>query len=135
MGMETIPKETTPFHIDRGMTRVYLVSPDRRLLLVGTTTLSADVAPLDHPGRRYKAHDHDEQHDRERGAVDSRAQRLPVQVERGNVLHPARPVEDRRELHDEVAHEGEAAEESGGCSRQDGDQDGADRGEEHRHRY
>src|SRR5216683_3763543 len=38
IGLETIPNETTPFHIDRGMKRVYLLERVARLLFVGSGT-------------------------------------------------------------------------------------------------
>src|SRR6266571_5531615 len=109
MGMETIPKETTPFHIDRGMNGVYRQSTGLRLLFVSARLSGTDVATVHQHGRARDPRQRDGQHDGQPGDVDAVDQRLVVELERGEVQEPVGPFEQRPELGDEVARDGKSS--------------------------
>src|ERR1700682_2498464 len=79
-----------------------------RPFLLNNAQLRADVSALHQKYRPYEPHEDDRDHDREARAVDSRGQGIAEELERGEVLHPGRPFENRTELVDQVAGEGQA---------------------------
>src|SRR5438270_12256348 len=104
MGIETIPNETTPFHIDRGMATQFTSYVPSWLLFVGSR---AHVPSL---YRRYRASDarHGEQQQKGQvAAVDAVEKRGAEELERRQVLQPQRQLEDGGELRVEVAGESE----------------------------
>src|SRR5437764_6392284 len=109
--METIPKETTPFHIDRGMGTQFTSCVPAWLLLV-SRALPSDVALLHQEYRASQAQHREEDHERKAAPVDSGQERRAEQLEGGEVLEPQWQPEDRGQLDVEVARESEGAEEA-----------------------
>src|SRR5450756_3113 len=85
--METIPNETTPFHIDLGMATQFTSCHRGWLLCVGTpppglawsgSGSATDVSALHEKYRRSQAHQDDRQHGRQAGEVDPALQWLSL---------------------------------------------------------
>src|SRR5438270_11614054 len=76
IGIETIPNETTPFHIDRGMAtqftswfRGWLLFVGRRLSALSNQRLRADIAALQSKYRASEPREDEEQQERQVAAV------------------------------------------------------------------
>src|SRR5436305_4154869 len=102
--METIPKETTPFHIDRGMATKFTSSIRGWLLFVGGAPpyilqrLAGDVPTLHRKYRASEARQCETDQEGEVAGVDAGRERHAEQPEGGDVLEPARQLVDGADL-------------------------------------
>src|SRR6059036_2520627 len=75
IGIETIPKETTPFHIDLGMATQFTSCVWGWLPLVSRPGLAADVPPLHQEYRASDSRGREQEHEGHAAPIDARHQR------------------------------------------------------------